>query len=241
MVKSARQHELVRLSITEHVSQFRELRDTVKFGSVHSHGRIFKNLDEYCNEFQNIGVDTDRFRVLRGLEVDYAPRFEKQVGNFVNRMEWDILLCSVHEFTNHKDVETSITRTDEYDTVGSTEKVWSEYFHLQESALESGFVPFTVLAHPVRMSRGMLQVPVEIDQYLFDLARTAAKQNKALELNGNDIDYAPELVRKLAVACSKAKCKVSVGSDAHRPEKIYQNIERIMGLVNELNLELLPS
>ncbi len=87
------------------------------------------------------------------------------------------------------------------------------------------------------MSRGTQAFPPELDELLLDLARTAKKRNKALELNGTDIDYAPGLVRRLATACSKAGCNVSLGSDAHHPRDVFRNLRIAMALVNELNLE----
>lgn len=235
MVASARKHKLTELSVTEHVSQFKELRDTVKFGSIHSRGRIFRDLNEYNSEFLKVNEKDNGIKVNRGLEVDFAPGFEDQVGQFVNQMEWDILLCSVHEFGDSKDIETSISgNLDEK----STQIRWHEYFRLQEMALASDFVPFKVLAHPVRMARGRLQPPPESDHLLLNLAKTAQRKDKALELNGNDITYSPDLVRRLAIACSRASCRVSIGSDAHRPENVFKNLGIAMQLVDEFKLEL---
>jgi histidinol phosphatase-like PHP family hydrolase len=88
------------------------------------------------------------------------------------------------------------------------------------------------------MSRSNKAIPPELDDLLLDLARTARRRNKALELNGRDIDYAEELVRRLAAACSKACCRVSLGSDAHHPNEVFRNMEIAMALVREFNLEL---
>ncbi len=55
-------------------------------------------------------------------------------------------------------------------------------------ALESDFVPFRVLSHPVRMSRATKAVPLDLDELLLELAQIARRRNKALELNGSDID-----------------------------------------------------
>jgi histidinol-phosphatase (PHP family) len=236
MVISARKHGIVEYSITEHVSQFRELRDVVRFGSTHSTGRIFRSLKEYNDEFTKVDKQSSGLKLNRGLEVDFSPRFEKTVGNFVNQMNWDSLLCSVHEFSNGKDIE----RWDEKpSTKVKTHERWREYIALEQTALEGDFVPFTVLAHPVRMSRATKAVPPEIANLLLDLATTAKKRGTALELNGCDIYYAPELVRLLAAACSKARCRVSLGSDAHYPSEVFRNMKTAMRLVEEFNLELL--
>ncbi len=233
MVASAKANNLSEFSITEHVSQFREPRESVRFGSVHSTGRIFESLKEYDDEFKKVNEQAWGMKVNRGLEVDFSPRYETRVGGFVNQEEWDILLCSVHELEDSRDVER---RTED---PALAHKLWRDYLGLEQIALESDFVAFNVLAHPVRMSRGTQAVPPEIGDLLLDLARTAAKRNKALELNGNDIDYAPGLVRRLAIACSKAGCSVSLGSDAHHPRDVFRNIGSAMKLVDEFKLPLL--
>ncbi|HEX4921653.1 MAG TPA: hypothetical protein VFV92_13045, partial [Candidatus Bathyarchaeia archaeon] len=115
---------------------------------------------------------------------------------------------------------------------------WRDYLNLEKLALQSTFVPYRVLAHPIRMARTNSTVPSEFDELLVDLASLAKKKNKALELNGRDIAYAPQIVRRLALACSKAGCKVSLGSDAHHPRDILKNLDVAMNLVQELKLEL---
>ncbi len=237
MVLSAKTKGVDQLSITEHVSQFKELRGRVKFGSVHSTGRLFNTLKEYVAEFENNPQKESGVIVNRGLEVDYSPRFEADVGDFVNQMDWDILLCSVHEFQNRKDIESNPGPID----TDSAHELWREYLRLEQMALESNFVPFAVLSHPVRMSRGKLATPPEMEHLLLDLAKTAKRREKALELNGNDISYSTQLVRMLAEACSKAGCRVSLGSDAHKPNDIFRNMDTAMSLAIEFQLKVLAN
>jgi len=236
MLAAAKSKNLREYSITEHVSQFRTLRESTKFGSVHSTGRMFNDLKEYRDEFREANEQANRgMRINRGLEVDFSPRFEIEVGDFVNQEKWDILLCSVHEFDDGTDVERTLARV--VDSVWKYKR-WREYLNLEQLALESDFVPFKVLAHPVRMARGKVDLPSEAGDLLLELARTARRRNKALELNGNDIGYAPQLVQALARACSKAGCRVSLGSDAHHPKDVFRNMEVALGLVDEFKLEV---
>jgi histidinol-phosphatase (PHP family) len=235
MLASAKENNVSEFSITEHVSQFRETRESIRFGSVHSRGRIFESLKEYNDEFRKADQEADSgMKINRGLEVDFSPRYETRVGDFVNQEDWDILLCSVHEFEDGEDIERNVRQI--VDPALAQER-WRDYLRLEQMALESDFVPFKVLAHPVRMSRGTKAVPAELDDLLLDLARIARKRDKALELNGNDIYYAPGLVRRLATACSRAGCRVSLGSDAHYPRDVFRNMGIAMALVNELDLE----
>src|SRR5207247_5966070 len=89
-------------------------------------------------------------KINQGLEVDFTPRFENKVANFVNQKSWDILLCSVHEFEDGTDIERNVGKPLDQE---SAHKRWREYFRTEQTALESDFVPFKVLAHPVRMAR----------------------------------------------------------------------------------------
>ena len=236
MLAAAKLNGVSDFSITEHVSQFREPREAIRFGSIHPTGRIFENLKEYNDEFRNAKRSVySEMKINRGLEVDFSPRFEKRVGDFVNQQEWDILLCSVHEFEDGRDIEKSVRSTV---NAVSAQDHWREYLRLEQVALESDFVPFRVLSHPVRMSRATKNVPPDLNDHLLDIARIARNRNKALELNGRDIDYAPELVRRLASACSKAHCRVSLGSDAHHPREVFRNMGIAMALVKEFDLRL---
>ncbi len=235
MLAAAKANNISEYSITEHVSQFREPRESIRFGSIHPSGRIFGSLKEYDGEFRKADqLAYPGMKINRGLEVDFSPRFEKKVGEFVNQEAWDILLCSVHEFEDGKDIEKSVRGIVD---PASAHEHWREYLRLERMALENDFVPFKVLSHPVRITRASKAAPPELDELLLDLARVARRRNKALELNGRDIDYAPELVRRLAIACSKAGCRVSLGSDAHHPREVFRNMKTAMALVKEFDLE----
>src|SRR5436853_1494999 len=235
MLAAAKANNISEYSITEHVSEFRKRRESIRFGSIQPSGRIFESLREYKNEFSTFDQNTDAgMKVNRGLEVDFSPRFEKKVGEFVNQEAWDILLCSVHEFEDGKDIEKSVRGIVD---PASAHEHWRVYLRLERMALENDFVPFKVLSHPVRITRASKIAPPELDELLLDLARVARRRNKALELNGRDIDYAPELVRRLAIACSKPGCRVSLGSDAHPPREVSRNVKNAIALVKEFDLE----
>jgi histidinol-phosphatase (PHP family) len=235
MVAAARAMKVDRYSITEHVSQFREMKDSVDFGSTHGEGRIFEDLGEYRREFTRVDEHALAGMKLRmGLEVDFSPRYEDRVGEFVNQEKWDILLCSVHELGDRADIEHP--RKKPIDPT-EADKLWREYFDLEQKALESDVIPCDVLTHPTRMIKGASRLPDDIDDLLMDLAKTAKRRNKALELNGKDIGYAPELVRRVAKACSKAGCTVSLGSDSHYPQDVFRNMEVAIAMLEEFGLQ----
>src|SRR5438034_4466051 len=96
MLAAAKANNVSEFSITEHLSQFREPRESIRFGSIHPSGRIFQSLKDYNDEFRKADrLAYSGMKINRGLEVDSSPRFETKLGDFVNQEEWDILLCSV--------------------------------------------------------------------------------------------------------------------------------------------------
>ena len=70
MVASAKARKIDQYSITEHVSQFMGMRESIAFGSMHSTGRIFENLKDYRNEFSKVDESgLSGMKVRMGLEV----------------------------------------------------------------------------------------------------------------------------------------------------------------------------
>ncbi len=230
MVKAAKSKNLDCISITEHISQFKELRSEIRFGSVHRTGRIFLGFEEYLHEFETLDVPVPTVNI--GLEVDFNPRYEENVSGLVNREKWDLLLCSVHELENRIDIENKGHRQDRQ----SSEKRWVEYLELQKKALASEHLRFDVLAHPVRLGRSTRITPPHIDGLLLDLAQLAKSEGKALEINGNDIARNPSLVEQLAQACSGAGCSVSFGSDAHRSKEVGSGYDKARDLIQHYHL-----
>lgn len=228
MVLSAKSKKLDSISITEHISQFKEVRKEIDFGSTHRTGRMFSDIEEYLLDFETLG--DENLVVKRGLEVDYIQGKENSLKRFVSKAKWDILLCSIHEFADKSDIEKSGAEKE------SSQKRWMEYMDLQRNALESKFIPFDVLSHPTRIAKSAPPPPDDIDKMLLELAMTAKKEDKALELNGKDIVRGYLLVEKLARACSKAGCKVSFGSDAHHPSEVGRGYQKALELTQSLGL-----
>ena len=232
MVEAAARAEVSRLSITEHISQFSFVREKGVITSVHESGRMFTSFEEYLSEFPKVRGKNPQVR--NGLEVDFIEAHQDFIGKHVSKFKWDVLLCSVHELADGTDVEG---RGLPQDAESSRER-WSEYFVTQRKALESRAINSNILTHPVRLSVSTPVYPNEIGAWLYDLASIARDRGKALELNGKDLQLTPELVRKVAQACSKAGCKVSFGSDAHTPEQVSRSYDTASKLISEFKLQV---
>jgi histidinol-phosphatase (PHP family) len=156
--------------------------------------------------------------VKLGLEVDYLPDLHADLLAVTDGIAWDYLIGSVHAVD-----DVDIFRNGGF-SVEEGQQLWRRYYELLAEAIETG--DFDIISHPVRFTVTNPHLPPELDQLLDELAAFARLHGVALELNGDDMGRSPELVERLARACGRAGCVVSLGSDAHRPRNVAQGIER---------------
>ena len=71
----------------------------------------------------------------------------------------------------------------------------------------------------MRLAQSQPDAPAFVAARLDDLAEAAARADVALEINGTDLERRPDLVQLLVDACARHSTPVSLGSDAHRPQK----------------------
>lgn len=124
--------------------------------------------------------------------------------------EWDVVIGSVHVIGGDAAVEGETVSTD-------TAAAWADYLDRLVAAAASG--AYDVISHPVRLSVSRPDAPSFVAARLDDLAETAARADVALEVNGTDLERRPDLVQLLVDACARHATPVSLGSDAHRPQK----------------------
>jgi histidinol-phosphatase (PHP family) len=238
MIEGASQRGIRSISITEHISQIKEIRASVNFGSTHSSGRVFQNIDEYLQEFstlQKYTVERSSVNVRKGLEVDYIPGYEKEISRFVNSCRWDIILRSVHELSDGKDIEAKFGSQ----SSSMRGNRWTEYVGTEIALARNSEIPFDVLTHPVRLAVGTPVNEEALLELLQELAEACRIEKRAIELNGKDLTTHPKLVTVLAKACSQAGCLVSFGSDAHHPKEIARGYERARELAENFNLNFI--
>jgi HisJ family histidinol phosphate phosphatase len=168
LIKSARVNSVQNLAVTEHISQFREAREEVQFSCYHKSGVVFDSLRDYLNEFRKLEADhTLPLKLNAGLEVDFIPRYEETIRKYVEQEgDWAMLLCAVHEFDEIGGVERPGLPQDRE----SSKDRWRRYIQTQIEALESRYIRFKVLAHPVRLVASTPVYPDEILEMLRGLA-----------------------------------------------------------------------
>ena len=124
--------------------------------------------------------------------------------------QWDVVIGSVHVIADDTAVEGEAGCRD-------AGVAWGDYLDRLVAAAASG--AYDVISHPVRLAQSQPDAPAFVAARLDDLAETAARADVALEINGTDLERRPDLVRLLVDACARHSTAVSLGSDAHRPQK----------------------
>lgn len=124
--------------------------------------------------------------------------------------EWDVVIGSVHVIGDDAAIEGEGVRQD-------PAAAWSDYLDRLVAAAASG--SYDVISHPVRLAQSQPDAPAFVAARLDELAGTAARADVALEVNGTDLERRPDLVGMLVEACARHATPVSLGSDAHRPQK----------------------
>jgi histidinol-phosphatase (PHP family) len=151
-----------------------------------------------------------------GLEVDFVPGSEEAVAAILAGIEWDYLIGSIHEIDG---VDLFAHRPADQD---EGRRLWTRYYELSIAAIRSG--TFDVLAHPARNAVLNPFLPDDLDDQLLAVAEASVAHSVALEFNGEDTARWPELVSRLARACGRAGCPVSLGSDAHGPDSVARSL-----------------
>jgi histidinol-phosphatase (PHP family) len=150
-----------------------------------------------------------------GIELDIADENEGLVAatqalRDSYSTEWDVVIGSVHVIGDDTAVEGEAARQE-------TGAAWGDYLDRLVAAAASG--AYDVISHPVRLAQSQPDAPSFVAARLDDLAETAARADVALEINGTDLERRPDLVQLLVDACARHATPVSLGSDAHRPQK----------------------
>ena len=169
---------------------------------------------EYVAQVREVGARA-RVRVLLGLEMDVRPEdpaFERASDAFTaTRDDWDVVLGSVHTLSDDVSVQ------DESISM-SPQEAWADYLDRVVVATRSH--RFDVISHPVRLGNSVPGIPETVPGLLSELARVAAREHVALEVNGSDLRRRPDLVDVLLDALAEHGTPVSLGSDAHVPRSV---------------------
>ncbi len=224
MAEAAQARGLYMQGFSEHIFQMAEARSLLAHLALEGPLLTFT---DYIASVMAAGEGLS-LKLLLGLEVDFIPDKNAAIQALLQQYPWDFLIGSVHEI----DGLLFESYTDWQQETG--EAAWLRYFALLRQAIESGF--FSVVSHPVRMRYSNPFLPSTLDEELEQLAALATSADVALEINGYDLQFYPDMVHRLALACQHQKTPVSVGSDAHLPKRVAEVYPQVEAVLREVGI-----
>ncbi|ADB52871.1 PHP domain-containing protein [Conexibacter woesei] len=153
-------------------------------------------------------------RVGVGIETEFMPDSEATARGLAafladTRNAWDVVIGSVHLLAD----EVFLEDVDDADPDGA----WRDYGERLLASIRSE--AYDVIGHPTRLAVVGGPVPERAHTLMDELALAAVRHDVALEVNAVDLRAQPALVHRL-ISCSAARGAVlSLGSDAHAPDR----------------------
>jgi histidinol-phosphatase (PHP family) len=177
----------------------------------------------------------NRIKILFGLEVDYFPEFENEIGQALQRFNFDYVIGSIH-FLDEWNYDTDKSRYSEF----ANDYLYEWYFGELQNAVKSGL--FDYMAHPDLIKKHRIW-PDSSKTLLFrETARVFADFGVAYEVNTSGRDrpckeFFPGL--ELLNEFFQAGVPVTLGSDSHRKEQIGRYFEEAKKLLRDTGYQSL--
>ncbi|MDO8189056.1 histidinol-phosphatase [Conexibacter sp. JD483] len=213
--EAAAERGIAELGVSEHIYRFEQALEVWQHPFWQS--QAGEDIDAYC---QFVREQTD---LKLGIEADFIPGREDQMGNLLEAREWDYVVGSVHFVRDHAvDMpgEWDVWRT----TFESPEKVWTRYFETLAECARSGL--YDILAHPDLVKVWGTNRPKpdgDLRRYYEIAVEAIAESGIAVEISTAGLRkpvgerYPAEGFLELLL---DAGCPVALSSDAHLPEHI---------------------
>lgn len=212
-VEAASRRGVAELVFTEHAYYFLEMRPLLTVPYQIDHCQVsFEPYVEALLEAKSRGLP-----VKLGLELDYYPGREDEIGELLARHPWDFILGSIHYLDGLGiDVEPSLVGA-----VGVKE-AYRRYFEALSDAAASGL--FDALAHPdlVKFLGGVME-DWDREAFVGELGSVCLEVSSAGLRKPHGRLY-PE--PHLLAAARDAGVGITLASDAHEPDDVGRDLEQ---------------
>jgi histidinol-phosphatase (PHP family) len=232
--EAAAERGIAELGVSEHIYRFKQALEVWQHPFWQA--QAAEDIDAYC---QFVREQTD---LKLGIEADFIPGREDQMGNLLEAREWDYVVGSVHFVRDHAvDMpgDWDVWRT----TFESPEKVWRRYFETLGECARSGL--YDILAHPDLVKvwgRDRPRPEGDLRRYYELALEGIVESGIAIEVSTAGLRkpvgerYPAEAFLELLL---ENGCPVALSSDAHLPEHVgfdyEQTVEWLAGFgVTEL-------
>lgn len=189
----------------------------------------FEEIPDYVSEVQKLRTVYPNISIKLGIEADYIPGYEKKLKQILDAYPFDYVLGSIH-FIDGWGFDNP-AYIDKYKEC-NIDKLYQRYFQLLQQAARSGL--FTVMAHPDLIKKFGYRPEGSLEELYEETARAFAEAGVYAEINTaglrakvEEIYPAPGFLQ----ACRKRAVPVITGSDAHTPEQVGYEFDKVPDLL----------
>ncbi|MTI81417.1 MAG: histidinol-phosphatase HisJ family protein [Firmicutes bacterium] len=218
-IDAARQVGLTEVGIADHIPMYwlpSEKRDPEV-------AMTDKELTGYIVEVQQLQQANLDITIKLGLEVDYIPGHEKAAEEIISSLPLDYVLGSVHYLDGWGfDNPEYMHKFDQWNLY----ELYQHYFDTVCQGAKSGL--FNIMAHTDLIKKFGHRPNWDLSPLYEQVASTFAESAVSVELNTAGLRY-PALEqypsKELLKVLYKHKVPVTMGSDAHNPQQVGQDIK----------------
>lgn len=178
----------------------------------------------------------DQIDVRIGMEADYIEGYEEQISSLIEAYPWDYVIGSVH-FLGEWDV-TDFRQTHEWEGRDRL-VVYKRYYDAVQKAVRTGFYDY--IGHIDVIKRFGFYPPAEqtpeVEALELLTLQTVRHHDMAIELNASGLRMpCAEMFpgRRMLEASFELGIPLTIGSDAHQPERLSQYLDEARALLLDI-------
>jgi len=185
------------------------------------------NVGNYIEYIQNLKRNTNNILILTGLEIDFIPGKEKEIGRFLDDLKLDYRIGSVH-YLGEKTVDVG----PEFYEGKNLDALYETYFEYVIGAVSSRL--YDIIGHCDLIRIYGYKPSFDPEPLYRKLARAMKKHDVTFELNTNGRnrplgDFYPD--RRFLHIFREENVPVCVNSDAHFPARVGQYFDEAYELL----------
>jgi histidinol-phosphatase (PHP family) len=186
-------------------------------------------IHEYISYIKKLKKSYPEIKIKTGLEVDYFTGKEEEIYKFLNHLELDYIMGSVH-YLGEKTVDSG----PEFYENRDIDELYEIYFNYVNEAVASGL--FDIIAHCDLIRIYNFKPSANPEKFYRRLAGNMKIHDVAFELNTNGRnrplgDFYPD--RRFLNIFREENVSVCVNSDAHIPTRIGQYFDEAYALLKD--------
>lgn len=197
----------------------------------------FTDHDRYHEDFnfdliREVAQEFAELEVRTSVEMDYRPGKEEEIGEFLQELDLDFAIGSVHEIDgwpfDHPDY---IEEFDKWEI----DELYRKYFEMINSSVKSGL--FEVIGHIDLIKLFGHRPEEDIVELITPTLELIADKDLVIEVNSNGMNKNVEEFYPAYSILEKAyqlDVKVTMSSDAHRAERVGEYLNEIREMLLDI-------